>query len=107
VRGWLPTGLFPVAPARVTILTKAEGGTQWEKRAARMSRSLSRTKSRKGRAGRLLLESLEAALEGLDLVGRSRPRGRPVAGWSSGAPHLAQVLSFSGMVPYLNSRPHA
>jgi hypothetical protein len=47
-----------VAPARVTILTKAEGETQWEKRAARMSRSLSRTRSRKGRAGRLLLESL-------------------------------------------------
>ena len=47
-----------VAPARVTILTKAEGETQWEKRAVRMSRSLSRTRSRKGRAGRLLLESL-------------------------------------------------
>jgi hypothetical protein len=50
--------LVTAAPAGVTILTKAEGGTQWEKRAARMSRSLSRTRSRKGRAGRLLLESL-------------------------------------------------
>ena len=54
----VPLSLVTVAPARATILTKAEGGTQWGKRAARMSRSLSRTRLRKGRAGRLLLESL-------------------------------------------------
>jgi len=48
-----PPGRQCAAPARVTILMKAEGGTQWEARtrAARMSRSLSRTRPRKGRAG--------------------------------------------------------